>query len=352
LAANNPGIDPVTFPRQEGPSDPAHWRTPNIREFIARDFRFHTGEVMPELRLRYTVLGNPSGDPVLVLHGTSGSGSRLLSAEFGGALFGPGQALDAARHFIVLPDAIGHGGSAKPSDGLRARFPRYNYEDMVRAQHLIVTEALELKHLRLVLGVSMGGMHAWLWGVHYPGLMDALIPMACQPAPMSGRNWMLRRLMVDAIRDDPQWANGDYVKQPPSLRTAWEFFNVATNGGALALMAAAPRPEAADRWLELRRAMPFVADANDLIFQWLAARDYDPEPNLGRISARVLAINSADDERNPPEAEVVEAVVGRLPGARCLLLPASQDTCGHATVSMAATWAEEGRRFLETVPRG
>jgi homoserine O-acetyltransferase len=252
------------------------WQVPSVREFIARDFRFHTGEVMPELRLRYAVLGNPSGDPVLVLHGTSGSGSRLLSAEFAGALFGPGQVLDAARHFVVLPDAIGHGGSAKPSDGLRTRFPHYDYDDMVRAQHLVVTEALGLQHLRLVLGVSMGGMHTWLWGMQYPGFMDALVPLACQPAPMSGRNWMLRRLLVDAIRGDPQWANGNYTEQPRSARAAWEFFNVATNGGSLALHQQAPNREAADRWLESRRAAPFTADANDLVHQWSASRNYDP----------------------------------------------------------------------------
>jgi homoserine O-acetyltransferase len=328
-------------------TEPPAWRLPSRREFIARDFRFGTGEVLPELRLRYTVLGNPAGHPVLVLHGTSGSGSRLLTPEFGGALFGPGQVLDAARHFIVLPDAIGHGGSAKPSDGLRAAFPSYDYDDMVRAQHLVVTEALGLRHLRAVLGVSMGGMHAWLWGIRYPGFMDALIPMACQPAPMSGRNWMLRRLLIDAIRSDPQWAKGDYVEQPAGVRAAWEFFNVATNGGALALLDKAPNREAADRWLASRRATPLTADANDLLYQWSASRDYDPTPGLGRITARVLAINSADDERNPPEAGIVKEAVDRLPDARYLLLPAGRHTRGHATVAMAALWADACRAFLE-----
>jgi homoserine O-acetyltransferase len=333
------------------PSEPAAWRIPVAHDHIVRDFRFHTGEVVRSLRLRYTVLGNPQGEPVLVLHGTGGTGAGLLNKDFGGQLFGPGQALDAARHLIVLPDAIGHGGSAKPSDGLRAAFPRYDYDDMVEGQYRIVTEALGLRHLRLVLGVSMGGMHAWVWGVRHPGFMDALIPLSSLPAPMSGRNWLMRRLLADAIRHDPLWAGGDYVEQPPNVRAAWEVFSIATNGGSLALQKAASSRVLADQWLEQRRALPFTVDANDLLYQWEASRDYDPSPHLDRIRARVLAINSADDERNPPETGIAQRAMQRLPNGRFLLIPASEHTRGHGTVGLATLWAEDCRSFLATVPK-
>ena len=328
----------------------AVWRTPVVHEFVARDFRFHTGEVLPALRLGYTVLGNPDGEPVLVLHGTGGNGSVLLSNDFGGKLFGAGQPLDAARHFIVLPDAIGHGASAKPSGGMRTTFPCYNYDDMVEGQYRVVTEALGLRHLRLVLGASMGGMHTWLWGVRYPSFMDALIPLSSLPAPMSGRNWLMRRLLIDAIRSDPQWAQGNYIEQPAAARAAWEAFSIATNGGTLALEKAAPNRALADRWLESRRAMPFSTDANDLLYSYEASRDYDPSAGLERIRAHVLAINSADDERNPPETGIAQRVVERLANGRFLLIPDSQETRGHGTVGLAALWAEECRTFLASVP--
>ena len=331
-------------------TEEADWRTPVAHEFIARDFRFHGGEVLPALRLGYTVLGNPAGEPVLVLHGTGGSGGGLLSHDFGDKLFGVGQPLDANRHFIMLPDAIGHGLSAKPSDGMRANFPHYNYDDMVEGQYRIVTEALGLHHLRLVLGASMGGMHTWLWGVRHPSFMDALIPMSSLPAPMSGRNWLMRRLLIDALRNDPQWAEGNYVEQPPGVRTASEFFNIATSGGSLALLKAAPSRADADRWLESRRALPFTADANDLLYQYDASRDYDPSSGVGLIRAQVLMINSTDDERNPPESGHAQRAVERLANGRLVLIPGSEETRGHGTVGMAALWAEECRAFLESVP--
>jgi homoserine O-acetyltransferase len=213
---------------------------PKEASWTARDFRFHTGEVMPELRINYRTIGEPSGEPVLILHGTTGSGASMLSAAFGGELFGPGQPLDASRYFIVLPDAIGHGKSAKPSDGLRAKFPRYNYDDMVSAQHRLATEGLGLRHVRLILGNSMGGMHAWIWGVTHPGFMDALAPMAAQPTEMSSRNWMMRRIIIDAIRNDPDWKGGDYTEQPKAFRVANVFFGIATNGGTLATRSRRP----------------------------------------------------------------------------------------------------------------
>ncbi len=332
-------------------AEEAGWRTPTVRDHIARDFRFRTGEVMAELKLRYTVLGNPAGDPVLLLHGTGGSANALLARDFGGELFGAGQPLDAARHFIVLTDAIGHGGSAKPSDGLRTGFPRYDYEDMVEAQYRVVTGALGLRHLRLVLGTSMGGMHAWLWGVRHPDFMDALMPMSSLPAPMSGRNWLMRRLLIDAIRNDPHWEQGRYLAQPPGVRAAFEMFSVATNGGSLALQKAAPSRAQADQWLAARRALPFAADANDMLYQWEASRDYDPSGELDRIRAHVLAINSADDERNPPETGIAERAIARLAHGRLLHLAAGEATRGHATVGLAALWAEECRAFLAAVPR-
>ncbi|MCK8784026.1 alpha/beta fold hydrolase [Roseomonas sp. NAR14] len=329
----------------------AEYPAPREADWIARDFRFHDGTVLPELRLHYATVGEPTGEPVLVLHGTGGSGTGLLSPAFAGELFGPGQPLDATRHFVILPDAIGTGGSSRPSDGLRAGFPRYDYEDMVRAQHRLLTEGLGVRHLRLVLGNSMGGMEAWVWGYTFPDFMDALVPMASQPTPMAGRNWMLRRLLVETIRNDPAYANGNYAAQPPSLRWASTFFDVATNGGTLNLSARGATREGADRYVEERLALPAPRDANDFIFQWAASADYDPTPHLGRIRAPVLAINSADDERNPPETGATERAMARLPNGRLLLIPASTETRGHGTTGQARFWAAALGEFLQSVPR-
>ena len=327
--------------------DPA----PQQADWVAKDFRFHTGEVVPELRLHYTTVGAPTGEPVLILHGTAGSGSGMLTPEFAGELFGPGQPLDAARYFVILPDAIGAGKSAKPSDGRRAGFPRYDYDDMVLAQYRLVTEGLGLRHLRLVLGNSMGGMHAWLWGIRYPDAMDALVPMAAQPTEMAGRNWMLRRLLTESIRNDPDWKGGDYVVQPPSLRAMNVFFGTATSGGSQAYYKAAPTREGADKLLRERMAAPFAADANDYLYQWEASADYDPAPSLDRVRAAVLAINSADDERNPPELGVMERELKRVKGARLYLIPASEDTRGHGTTGMAKLWKAQLQDLLQTAPR-
>jgi homoserine O-acetyltransferase len=319
---------------------------PREADWIARDFRFANGETLPELRLHYTTLGDSGGAPVLVLHGTGGSGRGLLTPAFGDALFGPGQSLDAARHFIILPDAVGTGLSAKPSDGLRARFPRYTYADMVQAQHRLVTEGLGVARLRVVLGNSMGGMHAWMWGTAYPDAMDVLVPMAAQPTAMSGRNWMLRRLLVEQIRRDPAYADGAYTGQPASVRVASAFYATATSGGTLALQASAPTREAADAVVDARLDAPFAADANDFVWQWDSSRDYDPSPGLERIAARVLAINSADDERNPPETGIMQAAMRRVARGRLLLIPASAETLGHNTTGNARFWRDALGAFL------
>ena len=329
----------------------ADFPAPREADWTASDFRFHTGEVMPALRIHSTTIGSPSGEPVLVLHGTAGSGTGMLNPAFAGELFGPGQPLDATKYFVILPDALGAGKSTKPSDGLRAKFPRYNYDDMVLAQYRLVTEGLGIRHLRLVIGNSMGGMHAWLWGVRYPEFMDALVPMACQPTEMSGRNWMMRRMLIDAVRKDPDWKGGDYVAQPAALRIAAVFFGVATIGGSQAYYKAAPTREKADKLLDDRLAAPFTADANDYLYQWEASGDYNPAPGLDRIRAAVLAINSADDERNPPELGIMERELPRIKGARLYLIPGSEETRGHGTTGMARFYKAQLADFLASVSK-
>lgn len=329
----------------------ADYPAPKQGVFVARDFRFHTGEILPELRLGYVTIGAPTGEPVLILHGTAGSAASMLNAGFAGELFGPGQPLDAGKYFIILPDAIGAGTSSKPSDGLRARFPAYNYDDMVQAQYRLVTEGLGVRHLRLVLGNSMGGMHSWVWGVTYPDFMDALVPMASQPTAMASRNWIMRRLIIDAVRNDPDWNNGNYTTQPRAFRVANVFFGIATSGGSLAYQKAAPTSALADKLLDERLAAPFTADANDFLYQWESSRDYDPSSGLERIKAQLLAINSADDERNPPETGIMERELRRIANARLFLIPASEETRGHGTTGMARFWKQQLQDFLQAVPR-
>jgi homoserine O-acetyltransferase len=329
----------------------AQYPAPKEGSWVAKDFRFHTGEVMPELRLHYRTVGEPSGEPVVLLHGTTGSGASMLSPAFAGELFGPGQPLDASKYFIILPDAIGHGKSSKPSDGLRAKFPRYNYDDMVAAQYKLVTEGLGVRRARLVLGNSMGGMHTWIWGVAHPDFMDALVPMAAQPTEMSSRNWMMRRLVIDAIRNDPDWNGGNYTTQPRALKVANVFFGISTNGGTLAYQKQAPTREAADKLLDQRLAAPFTADANDILYAWDSSRDYNPSPGIERIQAALLAINSADDERNPPETGLMDRELKRVKNGRLYLIPASDDTRGHGTTGMAKFWAQQVRELLATAPR-
>lgn len=324
---------------------------PKEAEWVIKDFKFHTGETLPELRVHYTTLGDAKGEPVLILHGTAQSGTAMLNAVFAGELFGAGQALDAARYYIILPDAIGAGQSAKPSDGLRAKFPAYNYDDMVEAQHRLVTEHLGIGHLRLVLGHSMGGMQTWLWAKNYPDAMDIAVPMASLPSAMSGRNWMLRRILTESIRKDPEWMGGNYTKPPRSLQFAAVFFGTATNGGNQGLFKRVPTREKADAVLEESLSRPFAGDANDYLYQWESSRDYNPAPGLERINATLLAINSTDDERNAPELGVLDSEVKRISNGRVLLIPGGPDTFGHSTTFYAKFWQKDLRALMQSAPR-
>jgi len=329
----------------------AEFPTPKEGDWAVRDFRFRSGEVIPELRIHFTTIGAPTGEPVLILHGTTQSGASMLGPDFGGELFGPGQPLDASRYYIILPDAIGHGKSSKPSDGLRADFPKYTYEDMVDAQYRLLTEHLGLRHLRALVGFSMGGMEAWIFAQKYPDLMDVAVPMASLPTEMSGRNWMLRRLVIDSIRKDPEWMNGNYTKPLRSAQFASVFYGIATLGGNLGLQKAAPTRERADGIVNQRLAAPFSADANDVLYQYESSRDYDASAGLEKVQAELLAINSTDDERNPAELGILEREIKRVKNGRVFLIPASDQTAGHATAYFARTWKKEVAELLQSAPR-
>jgi homoserine O-acetyltransferase len=329
----------------------ADYPAPVEGDWVAHDFRFHSGETFAELHLHYTTVGAPTGQPVLVLHGTGGSGTGMLSPGFAGALFGPGQALDATRYYVILPDVIGAGKSSRPSEGMRAKFPHYDYADMVLAQYRLLTEALHVKHLRLVIGNSMGGMETWVWGETYPGFMDALAPKASQPTAMAARNWMMRRMLIESIRQDPAYMDGNYTTQPPSLRLANVLFGIGTNGGTLAWQAKAPTTVKANALVDAMLAAKPPADANDFIHQWDASFDYDPEPGLSRITAPVLVINSADDERNPPITGVTAAALTKVKHATLYMIPGSAETAGHGTTGQARFWAARLAAFLRQVPQ-
>ncbi len=295
----------------------ADYPEPKRGTYVARDFRFHTGAVLPEVKLSYLTIGNPNGEPVLVLHGQAGSAASMVNPGFAGELFGPGQPLDATKYFIIIPDAIGAGQSSKPSDGMRAAFPRYNYDDMVAGHHRLLTEGLGIRRVRLIIGNSMGGMHAWVWGVTHPDFMDALVPMASQPTEMSSRNWMMRRLIIDSVRNDPDWNNGNYTTQPKALRVANVFYGIATNGGTLAYQEMAPTREAADKAAGRpscralhRRCQRFHVPVGFLpgLQSGAAAR---PHPRPG------ARYQLGDDERNPPETGIMERELKRIPMPGC-----------------------------------
>ena len=329
----------------------AEYPAPKQGDWVAHDFRFHTGEVMSEVRLHYTTIGDPSGIPVVVLHGSGGSANNMLTAAFAGELFGPGQPLDAKKYFIIIPDALGHGNSSKPSDGLRAKFPQYNYSDMVDAQYRLLSEGLGIQHVRLLIGNSMGGMNAWLWGEKYPGYMDVLVPMASQPTAMASRNWMLRRMMLESIRRDPEYNNGNYTTQPHSMKLASVFFGIATAGGTLNYQKLAPTREQADKLVDARLASAMTADANDFLWQWGSSADYDAAPGLEKIEATVLAINAADDERNPPETGLITQAMKRVKNGKLYLILASDETSGHLTTGNAKFYKQELQKLLEEAPR-
>jgi homoserine O-acetyltransferase len=333
------------------PTFAADYPAPTDGEWVARDFKFHTGETLAELKLHYTTVGDPAGIPVIVLHGTSASAASVLTPAFAGELFGPGQPLDASKYFIVIPDALGHGKSSKPSGDLKTKFPQYDYNDMVEAQHRLLTEGLGIKHVRLIIGNSMGGMHTWLWGEKYPSYMDILVPMAAQPTPMASRNWMLRRMMIEIIRNDPEYDNGNYTRQPQSLKQSAIFYSIATAGGTLRYQDIAPTREKADQFVDARLAAPFQADANDWIWQWSSSANYDAMPEISKIQALVLAINAADDERNPPETGVMQEALSRVPKGKLYLIPASTQTSGHATTGNAKFYKDQLQEVLQKTPR-
>ncbi len=326
-------------------------------DFLLRDVRL-AGGTLDTLRIHYTTLGAPRRDAqgvvrnaVLILHGTTGNGRGFLSRAFAGELFGPGQPLDSAVHYVILPDGIGTGRSSKPSDGRRGAFPAYSYDDMVTAQYRLVTEGLGVNHLRLVMGTSMGGMHTWMWGYRYPDFMDGLVPLASVPTQIAGRNRMIRQVIADAIRKDPAFDSGRYVAQPvQGLRTALAMLFMMTSS-PWALHEQAPTRDSAEayitRWMEQRLA---TTDANDFLLQFEASRDYDPSPHLERITAPVLAINSADDLVNPPELGLMERLMPRVRRGRYVLIPTGPETRGHGTHSLPALWKGELAAFLATLP--
>jgi homoserine O-acetyltransferase len=326
-------------------------------DFVLRDFRFASGESLPALTLHYRTLGRPRRDSaglvrnaVLILHGTTGSGAQFLSRPFAGELFGRGQPLDTTMYYVVLPDGIGHGRSSRPSEGLHARFPHYDYDDMVEAHHRLLVEGLGVGHLRLVMGTSMGGMHSWVWGERYPEFMDGLVPLASVPTAIVGRNRMVRRMAMDDIRMDPAWRNGEYTTPPPGLRAALQMLWIMTSA-PLVQHRDAPTREAADSAIRaFLDARMRTMDANDMLYAFDASRDYDPSPLLERIVAPVLAINSADDAVNPPELGLMERLMPRVKRGRYVLLPISPQTRGHGTHTIAAVWKEPFTAFLASLP--
>jgi homoserine O-acetyltransferase len=336
----------------------ADYPQPNESDYVIRDFKFASGETLPELRIHYRTLGKAEKDAqgktrnaVLITHGTTGSGAQFIRPEFAGELFGGAQPLDATKFFIVLPDGIGHGKSSRPSEGMHARFPRYGYRDMVEAQYRLLTDGLGVNHARLVMGTSMGGMHTWLWGGTHPEFMDALMPLASVPTAMSGRNRGWRRVIIDAIRNDPAWQGGDYNEQPPSLRTAAEMLWLMSANPILR-QNEAPTLAKADEVLD-----KFVAehlktdDANDVLYALEASHDYDPDPSLEKIRAPLLAINTADDLINPPELGILEREIKRVKNGRAIVIPLSDKTRGHGSHTLAALWKDELVRLLKESER-
>jgi homoserine O-acetyltransferase len=317
-------------------------------DYVIPNFHFSTGEALPELRVHYTTLGKPRHDEhgrvvnaVLILHGTGGSGRNFTADRFAGVLFGKGQPLDATRYYIVMPDAIGHGASSKPSDGLHIRFPQYTYDDMVAAQYTLLTQGLHVDHLRLVMGTSMGCMHTWIWTERYASFMDAAMPLACLPVQIAGRDRLWRSLLIDSIRTDPQWLQGEYRSEPVSaLRTAAGLLLIA-GSAPIQMQTALPTRDAADEFLKVYMDREISElDANDLLYQFSASRDYDPSGAIEKIQAHVMWINSGDDFVDPPELGIAEREVKKIKNARFVLLPASDQTHGHSTHTWAAVWQQ------------
>jgi homoserine O-acetyltransferase/O-succinyltransferase len=324
-------------------------------DYVAKDFKFRSGESLPEVRLHYTTLGKPARDAqgrvtnaVLILHGTGGSGKQFLQPIFAGELFGPGQLLDAERYYIILPDGIGHGKSSKPSDGLHAHFPQYEYDDMVLGHYRLLTEGLGVNHLRLILGTSMGCMHSFVWGETFPDFMDALMPMACLPVQIAGRNRLWRKMAMDAITSDPQWNGGEYKEQPKQALGMWLDFLLIAGSASLQMQKELPTRDAADKFLaDAQKTRLAGLDANDILYQVNASRNYDPSPQLGKIIAPVMHINSADDFINPPELGIAEREIKKVKNGKFVLLPITDETRGHGTHTRASVWKQYLAELLE-----
>ena len=340
-------------------SHAAEFPAPTEGDFTNRDFRFNSGQTLPELRIHYRTFGAPRRDDkglvrnaVLILHGTTGSGAQFLRPEFAGELFGPGQPFDVSQYFVILPDGIGHGHSSKPSDGLRAKFPNYGYRDMVEAQYRLLTDGLKVNHLRLVIGTSMGGMHTWLWGEIHPDFMDGLMPLASLPTQISGRNRVWRRMIIDAIRGAPDWQDGNYQTQPYGLRLAGEVLYFMSENPALRFKEA-PTLQRADMALDSSVARFCTNyDANDVLYALEASRDYDPGPGLEGIKAPLLAINSADDLINPPDQGILEREIKRVPHGTAIVISESGQTVGHGSHTKAVLWKNDLVKFMkETEPQ-
>jgi homoserine O-acetyltransferase len=337
----------------------ADYPKPGESDYVIHDFHFKSGEALPELRIHYRTLGTPLRDDkgivrnaVLILHGTTGHGSNFLRPEFAGELFGKGQLLDATRYFIILPDGIGHGKSSRPSDGLHAKFPHYGYPDMIEAQYQLLTEGLKVNHLRLVMGTSMGGMHTWLWGEMHPAFMDALMPLASLPTQISGRNRVWRRMIIDDIRTDPEWQDGEYKTQPHGLRLAAETLFFMGNN-PVQRQKDAPTLSRADEVLDRSvNGSMRTMDANNVLYALEASHDYDPGPDLEKIHAPLLAINFADDLINPPELGILEREIKRVKHGKAIVFPESDKTRGHGTHTLAAVWKKDFAKFLKKTERG
>ena len=336
----------------------ADWPNRQEDDYTIANFRFASGEVLDELRLHYMTLGTARRgaggtieNAVLLIHNTTGSGQTWLQPGLADALFGAGQPLDLGKYFVVIPDMVGFGGSSKPSDGLRARFPHYRYDDMVVSAHRLLTEGLGIARLKLLLGISMGGMLAWLFGGRYPDFMEALVPVASQPGPMSGRNWIQRRVSIEAIRNDPDWNNGDYETNPTRYVVTAPYSGLLIQS-VVRLQEKAPTREAGDALYKSLVERAKKGDANNRLYQVEASMDYDPTGGLDRIGARLLVINFADDELNPPQLGTVEPVVARIPGARYVLVPAGPETNGHYTTLLGAQWAPHLAAFLDGMEAG
>src|SRR5579862_892688 len=328
--------------------------TPAEGDYIAHDFHFKSGETLPELRLHYLTFGKPEKDAkgkvtnaVLILHGTGGSGRQFLSPQFADVLFGPGQLLDTSRYFVILPDNIGHGKSSKPSDGMHAHFPQYDYDDMVAAQHELLEKGLSVNHLRLLMGTSMGCMHSWVWGETYPDFMDALMPLACLPVQIAGRNRLWREMVMEGIRQDPDWKNGDYTSEPrAALQISADFLLIA-GSAPLLMQKNLPTRDAADRYLdESTKRITANLDANDFLYAVSASRNYDPSAQLEKIKVPVMFVNSADDFINPPELGIAEREIKRVRKGKFVLIPTSDQTHGHGTHTWAAVWQQYLKELL------